>query len=169
MPNCDSSYCFTNLIVSFAIIGLILFLSLYSKYGGTSASGFVPQSDPTGFYTSGKDLRFQAHPSQAYPSVSGLKINRRNGFMGAPEPPTFYDIGDLAATQAAIEDANVEFVNSSGTPDPGLSNGPRNSVRWHEENYAKDPSKWYHAPTVESTSGFSVSGEQLDRKLLNPY
>ena len=47
-------------------------------------------------------LGFQGIPSQGYTHVSPLIAKPRQGFLGNPEPPSFYDIGDISATYDTV-------------------------------------------------------------------
>ncbi len=110
----DSSFC-TYCCGANALMGLVVLFLVYNIWLNTRpaavvaavASGFqsgpILESQPgQGVITSGAGIRFESEPSGGYTHVSPLIVNRPNGFLGNPEPPSFYDIGDISATYDTV-------------------------------------------------------------------
>lgn len=98
-------------------------------------SGF--KSDPIGGLTSGADVRFAA----SLEGPSGTPITNRwsvpmSGFTG-PEPPVWWNIGDVDATRAAEQQLINAYPAEGLTPVVGGSRkGGLDPTRWNRDNFS---------------------------------
>lgn len=96
-----------------------------------ATSGFGnPRSEPVkGMLTSGAGLRFQGTEfSQGYADQrrEGLRTGKGDSFLGGPEPPTFYEVGNL---QAAHDTVSASMWGDDGESDKKSGFGsPRDVV-----------------------------------------
>ena len=109
-PSCHW-VCWLTLVVGFVVMGLVvaIFMRVPKPVSGFSG-GLTVASDISWAQAgnSGADARFLSSQSglgqpQGALTTSGMIVGgHANGFLGAPEPPVFYDVGDVSSVYDTI-------------------------------------------------------------------
>jgi len=103
---------FTMTLILFIIAMWMLIVPMFK-----SQSGF--ESDELGGLSSGASLRFAAAQDQGPPGSLVTYSTTQDSFaagFGGPEPPVFYDIGDVNATHDLQQQVMNQYVPESFAP-----------------------------------------------------